>query len=41
MVFICIFVKVTCHSPQPRSDAIFKFNWCYAVVYQMHHDLDS
>ena len=29
------------HTPQPKSDDIFKFNWCYAVVYQMHHDLDS
>ena len=28
-------------SPQPRSDDIFKFDWCYAVVYQMPYDLDS
>ena len=21
------------HTPQPRSDDIFRFNWCYAVVY--------
>ena len=27
-------------SPQRKSDDIFKFNWCYAVVYQMHYDLD-
>ena len=44
----CIFYCIPCsyvlsqtQSPQPKSDDIFKFNLCYAVVYQMHHNLDS